>query len=242
MAKAVKGIKVDFSEVESQDFSLPNGPYILAVTSVEKKRSESSGNDYLAWEYKVSEGKHKGKKVWDNTSLQPQALWRLRNLLEAMGMEIEDGEMDIDLDELAGELVGVEIENEKYQGKNKARIINFLGVDELEGEAEEAAPTPKTGKGKEEPEPEEEEAAPPPKAKGKAKAKPEPEPEPEPDPAPVVKKKKVKAPEFTVGQKVTFEDDGDEYTGKIVSIEDEIVTVKVGKDEWELELSEITAA
>ena len=238
MAKAAKGIKVDFSEVESQDFSLPNGPYILAVTSVEKKRSEASGNDYLGWEYKVAEGKHKGKKVWDNTSLQPQALWRLRNLLEAMGMEIEDGEMDIDLDDLAGELIGVEIENEKYNGKNKARIINFLAVSELEGEAEEETPVVKA-KPAPEPEPEEEEA-PPPKAKGKAKAKPEPEEEEEP--APVVKKKKAKAPEFTVGQKVTFEDDGDEYTGKIISIEDETVTVKVGKDEWELELSEITAA
>ena len=238
MAAKAKGIKVDFSEVESQDFSLPNGPYILAVTSVEKKRSEASGNDYLAWEYKVSEGKHKGKKVWDNTSLQPQALWRLRNLLEAMGMEIEDGEMDIDLDELAGELVGVEIENEKYQGKNKARIINFLGVDELEGEAEEAPPAKSKPAPEPEEEEEEEEVAPPPKAKGKAK----PTPEPEEEPAPVVKKKKAKAPEFAVGQKVTFEDDGEEYTGKIVSIEDETVTVKVGKDEWELELSEITAA
>ena len=241
MAKTAKGIKVDFSEVESQDFSLPNGPYILAVSSVEKKRSESSGNDYLSWEYKVAEGKHKGKKVWDNTSLQPQALWRLRNLLEAMGMEIEDGEMDIDLDDLAGELVGVEIENEKYQGKNKARIINFLEVSELEGEEEEEAP-PVKGKAKPAPEPEEEEEeAPPPKAKGKAKAKPTPEPEEEEE-EPVVKKKKSSKPEFTVGQKVSFEDDGDEHTGKIIAIEDETVTVKVGKDEWELEMSELTAA
>ena len=54
--------------------------------------------------------------------------------------------------------------------------------------------------------------------------------------------KKKAAPEFEVGNKVTFEDDGEEYTGKITAIDGDTVTVKVGKDEWELEVSEITLA
>lgn len=257
MAKKPKSttLKLDFSEVEATSFALPNGQYVLSVTSVEKKRSESSGNDYLSWEYKVSEGKHKGKKVWDNTSLQPQALWRLRGLFEAMGIDIEDGEIEVDLDDLEGESVGVDIENEKYQGKDKPRIVNFIGVDDVDGgeeeaeeEEEEEKPAPKgkaKGKAKEEEpeEEEEEEEKPAPKGKGKKKPEPEPEEEEEEEEKPAPKKKKKAAePSFEVGQKVTFEDDGDTHTGKITAIEDETVTVKVGKDEWELDVSEITAA
>lgn len=57
------------------------------------------------------------------------------------------------------------------------------------------------------------------------------------------KKTKKEEPEFEVGQKVTFtDDDGDEQTGKIKEIDGDSATVKVGKDEWEIELSELTAA
>lgn len=237
MAKTKGGsLKLDFSEVEASSFAIPNGGYVLSVTSVEKKRSESSGNEYLSWEFKIAEGKHKGKKVWDNTSLQPQALWRLRNLFEAMGVEIEDGEVEVDLDDLEGETVGAEIENEKYQGKDKARVTNFITVDDVT--VGEEAPAPKK-------------AAPAPAAKPAPAKKADPTPEPEEEeeeeeeapPPPVAKKKKAApAPAFEVGQKVSFEDDGEEFTGKITAIVDDTVTVKVGKDEWELSLSEIKAA
>lgn len=223
MAKKGTSIKVNFDEVASSDFSIPNGNYVLQVTGVEKKKSESSGNDYLAWEFKITEGKHKGKKVWDNTSLQPQALWRLRGLMEAMQMEIEDGEFELDLDDFEGETLGVVIENEKYNGKDKARIVSFMTVDEASGEEEEEEPAPK-------------------KEAPSKKAKPAPEPEEDDEETPPAKpSKKKKTAEFEVGQTVTFEDDGDEHKGKITAIDGDTVTVKVGKDEWELELSEITA-
>lgn len=226
--KGSTSVKVNFDDVESSDFSIPNGSYVLTVTGVEKKKSEQSGNEYLAWEFKIAEGKHKGKKVWDNTSLQPQALWRLRGLLEAMQVDISEGEFELELDEFDGETLGVVIENEKYNGKDKPRIVSFMLVDDVgETEAEEEAPKAKPAASSKkvaktvepEEEAEEEEAAPPPS-----------------------KKKKAAAPAFKVGQSVTFEDDGEDHTGKITAIDGDVVTVKVGKDEWELDVSEITAA
>ena len=52
--------------------------------------------------------------------------------------------------------------------------------------------------------------------------------------------------DFSEGDKVTFEDDGEEYDGKLKSIDGDKVVVTVGKgkkaEDWELEVGDITAA
>src|SRR5690606_38242185 len=96
--------------------------YLLEVKEVTKETSSNSGEDYLAFVYKVAEGRHEGKTVYDNCSLQPQALWRLRGVLEALGEEVPDSEMDIDLDDLAGKQMMGTIEHEEYRNKPKARL------------------------------------------------------------------------------------------------------------------------
>jgi len=130
---AKKGVKVDFSGVEAGGGSLPDGNYIGEVKAVELKTGEDSGKQYLSWQWKV-----KGTTVYDNTSLQPQALWRLRGLLEAMGVEVEEGEMDLDFDDLVGHTCGLEVVNEEYQGKKKPRVTGFYSPDQGDGETEEA--------------------------------------------------------------------------------------------------------
>lgn len=249
MVKKATGssLKVDFTGVETGGFDVPDGLYVLAVSTVTQKKSQGAGNLYLSWEFKVDEGKYKGRKVWDNTSLQPQALWKLRGLFENMGMDVEDGEFEVDLEELQGQLVGAEVVNEKYQGKDKPRIASYLPADEVDGggdeeeQEEEPEPpkkeTPKKNTKKPEPEPEPEEE----EEEGEVEEEAELEPEP---PKSTTKKKVVKKaePEFEVGMAVTFTDEGEDYKGKIHSVGDDTVEVKVGKDIWELEKSEVTAA
>ena len=249
MVKKAKtnAIKVDFTGVETGGFDVPDGAYALAVAVVTQKKGQDTGQPYLSWEFKVDDGKYKGRKIWDNTSLQPQALWKLRSLLECMGMAIEDGEFELDLSDFAGQIVGAEIANEKYQGKNKPRVVGYMPPDEVESNGAEA-------EGEEEEEEEEEETKPPTKpASTKKKPEPEPEPEPEeeeeaeeeeekkPEPPKTTSKKK-KTVELEVGMSVTFEDEGESHKGKIHSIGDDSVEVKVGKDIWELDKSEVTPA
>lgn len=133
-----KKVRVDFSGVDtSSGREVPDGQYLLAVESVEEKES-SEGNPYLAWTYKVAEGDVKGAKVWDNTSLQPQALWRLAKLLRCLGVDEIEGEMDLDLGSYIGRQVHAEILNETYQGKRKPRVTDFLSTEAgAEEEAEE---------------------------------------------------------------------------------------------------------
>lgn len=174
--KSRKGnvISVDFTGIESGGVTLPEGKYEVVVFKVNQEESEN-GNDYLKWEFTVAEGKHKGKKLWHNTSLQQQSLWALRGLLEAMGIKIPDEAMDLDLKDLEDNTVGVEVQHETYNKKTQARIVDFFEVTDGEAEEEveedeEDEETPKSKKKakKEEDEDDEEEA---PKKSSKKKGK-----------------------------------------------------------------------
>ena len=119
------GIAVDFSGVESGGRAIPDDDYLLEVVSCEEKEGRESGAIYLAWKYKVAEGPYKGATVYDNTSLSPQALWRLKRLLEAMGIQA-DGKMSLDINSFKGKRVLAQIANETYNGKEKPRVVEFL--------------------------------------------------------------------------------------------------------------------
>lgn len=187
-------ITVDFSGVESGGGrQIPDGEYLLEVVSIEEKESQE-GNTYLAWKWKVTDGPYKGAVVYDNTSLKPTALWRLKTLLECLGMTV-DGKLGLNLGELKGKALLVNIANETYQGKQKPRITDFVrGI----GSGGSAVATS----------------------------------------GPVSSIKK--------GSKIKFQYEGAEMLGSVTSLDGNSVVVAVEIDgateEWELDLSEVSAA
>ena len=213
-----KRVRVDFSGVDtSGGIDIPDGSYKLAVESIEEKESQD-GNPYLLWIYKVAEGPCKGGRVYDNTSLQPQALWRLAKLLRALGETDLDGVADLELGSYVGRTVDVEIVNETYQGKRKPRVTDFVVNATVEGDDDEDHDADE-----DEEENEEEEA-----------------------PLPVTKKsvkKKASAPALRVGSKVQFDDDeGDTQKGVLTEIDGETAKIDVKGEDWEVELSEVRPA
>lgn len=141
-AKAKTSVKVDFTNVEASG-NHPEGRFLFTVEGVpEIKTSDNSGNDYINWKLKSSMG-----MVWHMTSLAPQALFNLRNVLESLGLEVEQSAMDLDLTELEGLTCGGEVEHEVYGGKKRARLIDIFPEAELDDEGA-GTPAPKGGKGK----------------------------------------------------------------------------------------------
>jgi hypothetical protein len=135
-------VTVDFSGVESGGRAVPDGEYLIECLSVEEKESQE-GNAYLAWKWKVADGAYKGATVYDNTSLKPTALWRLKSLLECLGEEV-DGKFGLNLGSYKGRTTLAVIANETYQGKQKPRITDFLrGIPQTS--KSEAASGPKKG-------------------------------------------------------------------------------------------------
>jgi len=184
--KSSQVVTVNLSEAVGGN--VPEGAYLMEVVEAEKTESQA-GNDTISWKMKVADGPHSNKLLYYNTSLLPQALWNLRGLVEALGYEIEDGDMDLDLSAFVGDqFVGV-VAHETYEGKKRPRIVDLLHVDSEEGkealevegedEPEEKKPAKKSSTKGKKSEPEEEEDE---KPAGKAKPtkkgkKPEPEPE-----------------------------------------------------------------
>ena len=122
-------VTIDFNGVESGGRSVPDGEYLIEVLSVEEKETNAGDSTYLAWKWKVVDGAYKGATIYDNTSLKATALWRLKSLLECLGMEAS-GKLSLNFPELRGKRLLAEVANETYQGKQKPRIAGFLrGID-----------------------------------------------------------------------------------------------------------------
>lgn len=132
--KSSRKLTVDMEGV--QNFAPPpEGDYCIKIAEVGKETGSDSGKDYLSWTFEIAKGPQKGKKLFYNTSLQPQALWNLRGVLEAFGIEVPDGSMDLDLDEIESceEIAGCTVEHEEYQGKLKGRVVDVFSAQNLEG-------------------------------------------------------------------------------------------------------------
>ena len=162
--KSKKGriVSVDFEGVEGRTV-IPEGEYVVKVVEVEEGES-NNGNAKLSWKFEIIDGEYEGKFLYYTSSLVKEALWRLRSLLEALGAEVPDSEMDIDLDELIDAEVNVSVELDTYEGKKQSKIVDFWGEGEQEEEEK-----PKKGKKKKDEEEEEEEKSSKKGKKGKKK-------------------------------------------------------------------------
>lgn len=122
-------VNVDLSGVEASRKAIPEGTYEVVVNSASQKDSRD-GNPMIAFEFEVAEGAHKGAKLYENCSLQPQALFKLKSVLMALGIEIPNKAFDLNLRDLVGLTCEVEVGHEVYEGKKKARILQYNDPEE----------------------------------------------------------------------------------------------------------------
>lgn len=119
---------VDFTGVETRD-ALPAGEYGVEVVAIEQK--QGGKGPYLNWQFRVCMGPHEGKKIWNVTSLSPKSLWVLRKQLEALGLKTVSGRFNIDLNALTGLRCGIKTEQREFDGKIKAKVIDFFPLTEV---------------------------------------------------------------------------------------------------------------
>jgi hypothetical protein len=98
------GFKVNFSETSVRDFSdpVPSGWYHVKVTDGEVRESgptaKNPGAEYINWEFTIQDGENEGRKGWTNASLLPHALFTLKSVLGACGLDV-DGDMEFRIHE-----------------------------------------------------------------------------------------------------------------------------------------------
>lgn len=214
--KKKKGRSLDFTGVETGGKAVPDGNWLAEVVSVEEKEGSESGEPYLKWKWKVKEGPGKGGAVYDNTSLQPQALWKLRGLLESLGFDVPDGAMDFDESDAVGEEAILEIVNEQYNKKDQPRVVSYLSTEGAKAANKDDADDTDDDQEKDD---------------DQADTKP-------------TSKKKKGGSKIKVGSKVKFTDEDDNViTGVVTAIDGDDVTIEDKKgEEWEVEASELEIA
>lgn len=158
--------KLDMSNVETYT-RMSEGIHRVKVVSCEDKTTQA-GDDMIAIAFESVKGDDKGSRVFDNFVLTDKALWKLKQLLTALGVKC-DGKIVLDTDKLIGKKCDAEIFHEEYNGQLRARVNEYMKIkatepddddEELEEEEEEEEekpakkPAPKKSK---KPEPEEEE-------------------------------------------------------------------------------------
>lgn len=193
--------KLDLTKVETYT-KMSEGIHRVKVVSCEDKTTQA-GDDMIAIAFEAVNGEDKGSRVYDNFVLTEKALWKLKQLLKALGVKCE-GKIVLDTDKLIGKQCDAEIFHEEYNGQLRARVNEYTKIsaatededDEEEEDEEEEKPTPKKTAKKQskaveddddwdEEEDDEEEEPAPKKAKKKQSEKPvgkkKPEPEDEDD-------------------------------------------------------------
>lgn len=121
-------VRINFEGVDkdikrgSSRVHIPEGDYLVKILSGEIHTSEETNNKGIKWQFMVTEPKkYKGKKLGGYTSLKPEALWSLRNLIHAAtGKNVAGKALDLDIEKLYGKIVGAAVEDNEYgEGKKK---------------------------------------------------------------------------------------------------------------------------
>jgi hypothetical protein len=113
---AVMRIKMNLNDVASMTI-IPAGKYVLKLTDVAEEKS-SKGKPMLVWTWKIVGGEYKGKTMKSWTSLQEEALFGLKNHLEAFGYK---GDVDVDPRKLINKQVAGIVVIDTYLDKNEEK-------------------------------------------------------------------------------------------------------------------------
>jgi hypothetical protein len=116
-------LNLDFTSVKGFD-PLPEGDYIVKVTNVTEKVSQS-GNDLLNMEYTVVAGDDDGRRVFDNFVLTEKSLWRFKQFLTTVGIKAV-GKESIDTNDIIGKVLMISVGIDEYNGVERNKVSKFL--------------------------------------------------------------------------------------------------------------------
>lgn len=127
--KKSKTIKANFKDVKSYK-TPPEGDYVLKVVEAELAES-SNDNEMIKLEAEIIEGDFSGSKVWHNLVFSEKALWKTREALEAMGVDVPEGVLELDPGDLVDREFGATLFHDTYEGTKRAKISEFLAAEEV---------------------------------------------------------------------------------------------------------------
>lgn len=142
MAKKDKGAKnattVDFSQMKEGEGGkwikrVPEGVYYPFTIKSIKREDSSNNNPMLTMIFIGKEGKVRGRQTRDRFVLLPSSLWKLRQLLEAMNIDVPKKKVSIPHDKLLNADVGISFLDDEYEGKITSKPDEYCPVEDADG-------------------------------------------------------------------------------------------------------------
>lgn len=126
---SIKVTDLDRVETWSAGVTLPPGRHLCEITSVEEGTS-SGGHDQLILEMTAVAGPEVGGTIRDWIVVVPTTYGKVRQILEAAGIEIEGGDWEIPVGRLNGARVAILVRMEKkemgqHAGKEFAQVAAY---------------------------------------------------------------------------------------------------------------------
>jgi len=119
-------INVKLDEVESLFQVYPEGQYHVELTDKSKPMKKEDGFPFILWIAEIKDEEYEGKLISWRTSLAPQALWNLKNLLETINVAWdEDG---FELEECFGRELVIDVTSDTYNDRPVNNIQAYYPV------------------------------------------------------------------------------------------------------------------
>lgn len=107
---------------ETPQTLIPPGDYLVGITAAEEKTSKN-GHPQAALDLEILEGEFKGRGVKDWVTVTERAMWRVKQVLVAIGYpNVDSGEVDFEAPKMIGGKAIITIKHELWDDKVRLRI------------------------------------------------------------------------------------------------------------------------
>lgn len=136
-------VSLDMSNVQ-QRTALPKGDYECIISSVKYGLSKAENKPTIYWEFTVAEGESEGRKFFMSTSLELDALWKLQQVFEGLGLDPKyAGELEFDDDTnliVEPNIIGLPVlcsvvADREWQGRKQNDVVKVQSASQITGGA-----------------------------------------------------------------------------------------------------------
>lgn len=130
-ANSNMSFEVDLTEVQENDYTIPDGTYRAKCVDVSQDVSKG-GNPMFVWSFELIGGQYNGRSFKSWTAITPAAMWKVAETVMALGVGQTGQVVKFKRTDVVGKECGLLIEQDEYNGKTTSKVSRVLSISELE--------------------------------------------------------------------------------------------------------------
>lgn len=113
---------LDGIDLGADENRIDPGEYVLEFTGASRGTSSQKGTPYIAWKFRVAEGKHRGFPLTLFTYCSKNAVWKARKTAKALGCYDAANNQTSGVADAVGNVVIGVVEDDEYNGEARSRL------------------------------------------------------------------------------------------------------------------------